>query len=118
MFLNILRISASNVLNLDIFHYLLVFGVQLLFSIHNNQPRKRKDAFLNFLQERHIIINEKLDTKGDVSLMNISRETNIFMIFCSIQNKRSSPFHSLSMFLTYSSILGVFQPGVLTKMFL
>ena len=32
------------------------------------------------------------DNIGDVTLTNISRETNDFMILCSIRNKSSSPF--------------------------
>ena len=42
------------------------------------------------------------NTEGDVALMNISRETNYSMILCGIQNKSSSSFPSLSMFLARS----------------
>ena len=45
------------------------------------------------------------NTKGDVALMNMSRENNFFMILCSIPNKVSSPFpqlrYVLSTFLNF-----------------
>ena len=55
------------------------------------------------------------DTKGDNVLMNLSREKKNSLILYSIQNKRFSPFLSLSMFLERSYILGIFQPHVLIK---
>ena len=39
------------------------------------------------------------NTKSDVALMNSSREKKYFMILCGIQNKSSSTFLNLSMFL-------------------
>ena len=45
------------------------------------------------------------NTKSDVAMMNICRETNYFHVLCSIQNKNSSPFLSLryvlSLFLNF-----------------
>ena len=49
------------------------------------------------------------NAKGDVSLMNFSRERNyVSMILCGIQNKSCRPFTSLLMFLEL-------QPHVLRK---
>ena len=48
-------------------------------------------------------------SKGDVALMNIYREASYSMILCSIQNKSSSPFLNLSMFLERFLILGNFS---------
>ena len=43
------------------------------------------------------------NSKGDVALMNMgARKKTVSMILCSIQNKSSSPFLSLSMFLACS----------------
>ena len=50
---------------------------------------------------------------GDVTLTNISRETNFSMILCSIQNKSSSPFLSLGYVLRVFLNLGRFQSHVL-----
>ena len=62
MFLNILRISAS--IALELFLNIVISVVYIQFHMHNN--------------------------KGDVALMNVSREIQytISMILCSTQNKR------------------------------
>ena len=56
-----------------------------------------------------------MHNKGDVALMNMNQEKSISMILCSNQNKSSSPFLSLSMFLECSQILGIFKPHVLIE---
>ena len=89
-------------------------GVHLLFAILTNQS----EAQIRFIEltatlagKKENIIHKKSfktnfymhNTKGDVVLMNISREKkDISMILCSIQNKVLRLFLNLSMFLECS----------------
>ena len=43
MFLNILRLSASNVLDY-VLNVIVVLGVQLLFSVRTNQPEEEEEG--------------------------------------------------------------------------
>ena len=43
MFLNILRLSASNVLDY-VLNVIVVLGVQLIFSVRTNQPEEEEEG--------------------------------------------------------------------------
>ena len=68
--------------------------------------------------EAEILCLKMYNTKGDVALTNINRETNCSMILCSIQSKSSFPFLSLGYVLSMFLNLGYFSVLRLVKWFL
>ena len=117
MFLNILRILASNVFKT--FLNIIVSIGRTLVIFHSHKPTGSINSLygIPWPGEYKLNTHNAIDV---VAMRNIRRETNCFHNLAQYPKQKFFAFQFLSLgtFLACSYILGIFQPHVLIKRFL